>query len=296
MSKAPKATHIGDLHIGEMVIPCAVLEDGTRVLTQSGFMRALGRARQAKGRDYYDSDVNMPAFLTAKNLKPFISEDLQVTSSQIEFRLKGRRAFGYRAELLPQVCAVFVDADDAGEIHRTQSHVVTRCRILMRGLATVGIIALVDEATGYQYDRAREALAEILEQFIAKALCKWVKTFPDDYYQELFRLRGWHYQSFSTKRPILAGKLTNDIVYQRLAPGVLGELRRKNPLTPKGWRKDRHHQWLTPSLGHPRLREHLAAVIALMRSSNSWGDFKRGLERALPKYLPMPLFAQPTNG
>ena len=82
----PQATHEGILTIGDMEIPCAVLEDGTRVLTQSGVMVALGRARQAKGRQYYDADVNLPAFLTAKNLKPFIPEELTVTSSQLEFK------------------------------------------------------------------------------------------------------------------------------------------------------------------------------------------------------------------
>lgn len=71
----PKATHEGILKIGNMDIPCAVLDTGQRVLTQSGFMRALVRARQAKGRGYYDADDNMPAFLTAKNLKPFVSEE-----------------------------------------------------------------------------------------------------------------------------------------------------------------------------------------------------------------------------
>ncbi len=81
----PLATHEGTLTIGTMEIPCAVLEDGTRVLTQSGVMVALGRARQAKGREYYDADVNLPAFLTAKNLKAFIPQELTVTSSQIEF-------------------------------------------------------------------------------------------------------------------------------------------------------------------------------------------------------------------
>jgi len=81
-------------------------------ITQSGFMRALGRARQAKGREYYAGDVNLPAFLTAKNLKPFISKELEVTSSQVEFKpLKGAKAFGYPAELLPNVCGVFLDAE-----------------------------------------------------------------------------------------------------------------------------------------------------------------------------------------
>src|SRR5271169_5627447 len=111
----PYATHEGTIRIGEIEIPCAVLNTGQRVLTQSGFMRALGRARQAKGRQYYRGDVNLPAFLTAQNLKPFISNKLEVTSSQIEFRTKkGMRAFGYEDELLPEVCDVFIHAERAG--------------------------------------------------------------------------------------------------------------------------------------------------------------------------------------
>src|SRR5271165_2738199 len=156
----PRATHEGILMIGDMEIPCAVLDNGTRLLTQSGVMIALGRARQAKGRQYYDADVNVPAFLTAKNLKPFIPQELTVTSSQLEFKtLSGGRAFGYRAELLPKICGVFLDADKAGVlVARMQGHIAERAMILIRGFASVGIIALVDEATGYQYERPRRDL------------------------------------------------------------------------------------------------------------------------------------------
>src|SRR5262249_49266585 len=120
----PRATHEGIMCIGTAEIPCAVLSTGKRVLTQSGFMIALGRARQAKGRQYYDGDVNLPAFLTAKNLKPFIHKDLEVTSSQIEFlTLGGVRAFGYAAELLPKVCDVFLDARSAGVLAHNQEHI-----------------------------------------------------------------------------------------------------------------------------------------------------------------------------
>jgi hypothetical protein len=158
----PKATHEGILTIGDIEVPCAVLEDGRRVLTQSGVMVALGRARQAKGRQYYDADVNLPAFLTAKNLKPFIPDDLSVASSQIQFKtLGGSRAFGYSADLLPKVCGVFLDAQAARVLNpRMQGHIAERALILIRGFASVGIIALVDEATGFQYDRPRRDLEE----------------------------------------------------------------------------------------------------------------------------------------
>src|SRR5258708_5315246 len=117
----PYATHDGDLKLGGAVIQSAVLNDKRRVLTQSDVMRALGRARQAKGRSYYDGDVNLPVFLTAKNLKPFIPNELYVTSSQIEFRRKkGGKAFGYPAELLPKICGVVIDAHEARKMTKPQ--------------------------------------------------------------------------------------------------------------------------------------------------------------------------------
>lgn len=282
----PRATHEGDIRLGEYIIHCAVLEDGRRVLTQSDLMIALGRARQAKGRNYYDGDVNLPAFLTAKNLKQFIDNDLYVTSSQIEFRpMKGAKAFGYPAELLPKVCEVFLRARDEGVLTHMQIHVARQADILMRALAHVGITALVDEATGYQQVRDRDALQKILELYLLKEFAAWAKRFPDDFYKELFRLRGWQWNKLSVARPGYVGKLTNDLVYERLAPGILDELKRKNPKSETGTRKTRHHQWLTEDVGHPALAQHLHAITALMRAANDWKTFYSMVERALPKRI-----------
>lgn len=188
----PLAIDEGDLPIGGAIIPCAVLETKERVLTQSGVMRALGRARQAKGRSYYDGDVNLPAFITAKNLKPYIPNELYVTSSQIEFRTKrGTRAFGYPAELLTAVCRVFVQADDADKLTKAQKHVADRARVLLKGLENVGIIALIDEATGYQKKRPRDELQKILAAYISPELLPWTERFPLEFFKEMFRVYGW---------------------------------------------------------------------------------------------------------
>lgn len=281
----PVAYYTGELTIGDAAIGCAVLEDRRRVLTQSDMMKAMGRARQAKGRAYYDGDVNLPAFLTAKNLKPFITKELYVTSSQIEFRLpSGNRAFGYLAEILRQVCEVYLKAREAGVLVRSQLHIAHQAELLIRGLADVGIQALVDEATGYQRDRAANALAEILERFIAKELQPWVKTFPDTLYEELFRLRGLKYPRDSVKKPQYFGHLTNDIIYHRLAPGVLKELKTSTPKSPTGRPKHHFHRRLTPDLGNPKLREHLASVITIMKLSSDYDDFKKKLDRLHPRY------------
>lgn len=292
--KILKATHDGVIKIGDLEIDCAVLEDETRVISERAFTRALGGKRGGahwiRKRKLLDG-AKLPVFLSANNLKSFIPDDLATALSEpiAYVGVKGGQANGVEAKWIPKILEVWLQAKDADELLKSQEHFAVKAGILMRGLAHIGIIALVDEATGYQYDRAREALEQILEQFIAKELFKWVKTFPDEFYQELFRLRGWQYSSNSIKRPMLVGKLTNNLVYERLAPGVLDELKTLNPKTPKGTRRHHHHRWLTRNFGHPRLREHLSAVVALMKASAKWDDFKRMINRALPKYGDFPL-------
>ena len=146
----------------------------------------------------------------------------------------------------------------------------------------VGIIALVDEATGYQRIREERALATILEKFIAQELQPLTKTFPYAFYEQIFRLKGWPGPD-GVKRPSVIGHYTNDFVYSRLAPGVLEELKRLNPTLPSGRRRNRHYQWFTPDQGHPDLIKHLEGVMALMRASPNWDTFIRNLERAYPK-------------
>jgi hypothetical protein len=280
------------LHIANMDIPCYVLEDGRRVLVQGGMLTALNIS--SGGATKTTTGDRLTKFIETSAIKPYVEPDLEDRiKNPIRFRTStGQEAYGYEATMLPDICNAVLKSREEKAIHKQQLHIATACEILVRAFAKVGIIALVDEATGYQYDRARDALAKILEAFIAKELCEWVKTFSDDYYRELFRLRGWNYQSFSTKRPVLAGKLTNDIVYERLAPAVLDELKRLNPMDEKGRRPHKFFQWLTPNLGHPRLREHLAAVTALMKAAGTWEEFKKSLDRALPRQIAMPLFEQ----
>lgn len=272
------------LVIGDIEIPCYVLEDEIRVLSQQGFLKAIGRAEKAKGGHGATTVDNPPFFLAANNLSRFVSSELSESTTPIPFQTTegGRAAFGYRATLLPQVCEVYLMAREAGALLPSQAHIAERAEILIRGLATVGVIALVDEATGYQRIREKRALATILEKLIAKELQPWTRTFPFEFYEELYRLREWP-KPHGHKRTPQVGKDTNDIVYERLAPGVLDELQRVNPIQPSGRRKARHHQWFTPDIGHPKLKEHLAGVMALMRAAPNWNRFKSMLQRAYPK-------------
>jgi hypothetical protein len=279
----PRATHVGEIHIGETSIPCAVLDDGTRLLTQEGFLKAIGRSgKPAAGRG--SSVEKIAPFLALENLKPFIDEDLASSTFPVIFQsVTGSKAYGYKAELLPKVCEVYLKARDAGVLMKNQLRFAKACDILIRGLAHVGIVALVDEATGYQEVRDRLALQEILDKFLRKEFAAWAKRFPDEFYQQIFRLRHWQWRGMKVNRPQIVAHYTKDLVYARLAPGILTELEIRNPKDEKGHRKARHHQWLTDDIGHPALAQHLYGVLGLMRIAETWDQFVRMVDKAYPR-------------
>jgi len=224
-------------------------------------------------------------------LQPYIAEKAHVKLLQTVTytNKKGVEAEALPAENLPEICDIWIKADQDGALSKNAKNVAEIAYIIMKGLATVGIVALVDEATGYQDFRTKNALAKILEQYLAKELRKWAKTFPNEYYKEMFKLRGWPYNEHSTKRAPIIGRLTNNIVYDRLAPAVRQELEKRNPKSPSGQRKHKHHQYLSENFGHPKLREHLASIVTLMKAAPNWRRFMEMLNRALPKCGEMPL-------
>jgi P63C domain len=283
-----KATHGSDDHplkIGGIEIPCYVLEGGIRVLSQRGLQTGLGMSIGGSSRP---GEQRMVGFVRGLEQRGLDIKDLASRMSEpIRFALTGSGAigYGYEATILADLCDAILEARKRGGILLPQqSRIAEHCEILVRGFARVGIIALIDEATGYQADRARGDLERILEQFIAKELQPYIPTFSSDYYNEMFRLRGLSFPNDTVKRPQYFGILTNDIIYKRLAPGVLEELKKVTPKNINGKNKAKLFQSLTSNKGYPKLREHLGRVIGTMENSKDWADFKSKLDRKYPRY------------
>lgn len=272
------------LKIGSLEIPCYVLEDGTRVLTQTGILSVM----ELPDRGGTQGRTRLARFFDGKAFTRYISEELaESTNRPILFRTtSGTNAYGFPAELLVHLCETILQARDKGLSDR-YSRVVLQADVIMRGLAHTGIVALVDEATGYQRDRPRDALAKIFEAFVSKEIQRWMKRFPAEFYENLFRLRGIPYSvEQGQKRPGYFGHLTNDLVYKRLAPGILDELQRVNPVDPeKGTRKSTHHQRLTNNIGVNALNSHIGAVTALMTitKDGKYEDFVKLLDQVKPR-------------
>jgi hypothetical protein len=286
----PRATHDGTLKLGDLELPCAVLDSGTRVLSERALAGVLGASRGGNAygdRRARDGGAVLPIYLGADRLRPFISSDLLAAlNPPVEYIPKhgGRSALGVKADAVPLICEVWLKAREQGSLTIRQRLVAHKAEIIMRGLAHIGIIALVDEATGFQDDRARDALARILERFIAKELRPWVSMFPPEFYKQMFRLRGWEYSEKTTARPKLVGKLTDNIVYKRLAPGVRDELRRLTPRNASGRLKNKLFQWLSENEGVQRLHKLLLSETTLMEISEDWEQFIGFLDRVHPEY------------
>lgn len=272
------------LMIGDVAIECYVLDDGTRVITQGSMNVALGRSSRSNVKP--TDDLSLPPILRIQALRPYISDQLIEDAQPIRFEIptstgSSTRANGYRAEVLPQLCEAWLAARADEGLAKSQVPTARAAEIIVRGLARVGIIALVDEATGYQDVRARDALAQILEAYVASELQPWVKTFDVDFYKEIFRLRDLPFDPTSVARPGYFGHLTNDVVYKRVAPGVFDEIKSQRAKDEKK-RKGKFHQQLTQEVGHPKLREHIASVTTVMKLSEDWADFKGKLDRVHP--------------
>ena len=280
----PREAYPGVLKIGDLEIDCAVLDNQIRVLSTRGVSRAMG-SRKTGTQKTQNGAPNLPPFLAAENIKPFISKDLLarlLTPLEYKPRHGGRSAFGYEAKLLPEICEVLLDAKKADKLTAQQRRLADIAELLIRGFAHVGIIALIDEATGYQEERARDELHKILEAYISEELMSWTKRFPDEFFRQIYRLHGWEFRPGTAKRPQLVGHLVNKLIYEKLPPGVLPELRKRNPPLPSGYRRYKHFQFLTPETGHPHLDKQIVAVTTLMRVAEDKHSFQRLFNKAFP--------------
>ena len=278
------------LKIGDMSIPCYVLDDERRVLTVAGISDSMGLAR---GGSMVAGMNRLELFASRDRIKPFIPNGLteRIQDPIVFITTMGGKAYGYDAEVLVDLCEAVLAARQAGVLQPQQLSIATQCERVIRGLARVGIIGMVDEATGYQYVRRRDALHEILSAYLSSDLLPWTRRFPDEFYAEIYRLMGWDYlDPKSANKPGYVGKLTNMLIYDRLPPGVLTALRDRNPVEAETKRRRyKHHQFLTDDIGNTHLEKQIHQVLALLRISDDWREFIGHFRKHITRTRPVPI-------
>jgi hypothetical protein len=280
----------GEVQFGDLRFRCAVLDDESRVINGTEFMRVMGIYRSgAISIRRADDEVHFPLHLAFKNLRPYILDDADLVEAlrvPIRYRsVKGSVAEGIPAQVLRRICNVWVRARSAGVLGSSQEKIANKAQILLNALADVAIIALIDEATGYQRRRAHNELQKILAAYITPELLPWQNRFPISYYEQIYRVMGWPYDASSTKRTSYIGKLTNKLIYEKLPPGVLPRLRQRNPVdAATKRRKHKHFQFLTEDVGDVHLEKQISAVTTLLRATpdGNWKLFEMLFNHAYP--------------
>jgi hypothetical protein len=296
----PQATHDGPLQIGDAVLVAAVLGNGKRLLAQGTLLRAIGRSRTPKaGTGGLTTVDELPFFLQADILKPFISEELRLSTTPIQFRLKsGQRAVGYDAMLLPMICEVYLKLRDAclakekaedRKIPKQYEKSVRACDLLTRGLARRGIIALVDDATGYRADQIKEDVLRVIAEYMSPRLVTLTKRFQPEFFEEVYRLHGWEYRRGNVHHPQYTGKFITKYIYEPLPPGVLEEMKERLPKNENGNRRSQLWRTLSEKTGIPHLDKQITEVQLMMRLSDSKAEFDRKFERIYGKQLQLRL-------
>ncbi len=279
------------LKIGPMEIAAYVLADGRRMLSLRGLQSSLGMSTGG-GKRGARKIVSLMQGLDAKGL------DTKHLAARANLPIRfvtprGDIADGYEATMLPDICAVLIEAARQGLLVGRQKKLGEDAARLQHGFATLGIIAMVDKATGYDEYIRRQAITEILQKFISEKLRPWARRFPFEFYENIFRLKGWDTSELTpnSPKPLMVAKITDDLVYKRLAPGVRDELKRLTPRNEKGYLVNKLHRWLSDDIGIPQLREHIKGIIMLQESvlldypnGDGWPVFYAKANKLIPQF------------
>lgn len=277
MAKQLKALYKGTLPIGNAELDCAVLDDGTRVLTATAVFDAFGRSRKGMNERLEIDGTKVPPFLAAKSLKEHINQTVIERTKLIQYLDGDKVKTGYTASLLPAMCNVYLSARRNNDLTSSQEKLAIQSEVLLSSLAEVGIDALVDEATGYQHDRAHNALRILLGKYIEEGMQKWIHTFPDAFFAELDRLYD-NEPTTSRKRPQYYGRFINKYVYAPLEHGYVKNKLDELNIKDDGKRRGRFHQWLTDE-GRNVLIHQIGRVQGLMEMCPNIKSFKSAAEK-----------------
>lgn len=273
--KPPKIWGKGPVRIYDVELDCYVLQDGTALLNKGKMMKAIGRKWKGKSR------TDRPNFIGAVNLQPFIRPELEELLEGVDFYDGGTLISGYRADILPLVCNVYLEARQAGVLTDSQLPIAEQCEILLRSFARVGIVALIYEQLGFERYKHPDALRLLIESYLAEEVRKWAKEFPDELFFQMDRIYG-NLKTTSRGRPQYYAKFIRKYIYDPIEKGmVLDKLDERNPVTERGYRRDHHHSHLSEEMGLPALRSQIWQVIGVLKSSAGKPQFERGFHRLM---------------
>ena len=190
------------------------------------------------------------------------------------------------------ICRAYSRAKDTGAINsESQVAIAVRASIILAAYAKTGIEAAIDEVTGYQYERAADALQTKLQLFLEDEMRPWEKTFPDELWIQFGRLTNW--KGPIHERPKYWGKLVMELIYGYLDQDVAEWLKKHAP-EPRSGRN--YHQWLSGQYGLKKLVEHIWMVIGMATACQDMSELRQRMaERFGREGIQLTLYLPPAQ-
>ena len=284
-SHIPEALCEGDLVIGSVDIECYVLDNLKRVITKRGMAKALGM--KSEGGNVFMRAMNR------KGLGSVIEGELRgkLDNPLIFKPLTADLAHGYDATVLIDICDAIIEAskknkDGQSRLGPNQETLAIQAEIIIRASAKLGIIALVDDATGFIADRRREQYKELFREFIREEASWYQSEFPDQLFDVIYKIYGLPRKADAKNHPQFFGKFIRKYIYEPLANSngaILEMLDEKNPVVyASGGRRYKMFQFLSDVVGLPALRSHIWQVIGIGNAVRGKVQFERGFYTAFP--------------
>lgn len=269
------ATHQGILNLADVQLQSHVLDNGMRVFNQTELFKAFNRPRKGEVRI-----EGLPSIVGAKNLGKYVNKEIKEILKPIHYiDTEGNLTGGYNAFVIPCVCDLYLMCEDAGELRPNQVPIAKQAQKLIRALSKLGIIALIDEATGYQKAYKKE-YQYVVNLYVNDIFLPWKTRFHRVFFEQVYRLYNWNYNPYRMRHPQCLGHFINKYVYSYLPDGCLKALKTKNPKDENtGLRKRKHHQHLSKNIGLPHLEKHLLKLITIMELSSTIDDFKQNIKK-----------------
>jgi hypothetical protein len=287
----PRASHQGKLPIGDAEIEVYRLHDGRRLIAKGAMARALNL--KSEGGSAFLRTV------TRKGVRSAISDSLwEKIDNPIFFRHidtdlgnVGGTADGYEATTLIEVCDALIQARNDDLLAPSQEFLAVQAEIIVRSTAKMGIIYLVDTATGYIEDAKKDEYLRLWKDFVTSEFQQWYNEFPNQFADMIYKIYGLKRKDpRSFKHPQFFGWFTRKYIYHPLANSrgaILNLLDEANPVVYSGGgRRYKLYQFLTDEIGLPALRQHLWQTIGIGNSCRDKNEFERAFYRAFPEAIP----------
>ncbi len=258
--KSPFAKYSGTLKLADTDLEVYVLDTAQRVISLRATVKAIADVDTGK----------LGKYIGAQTLKPFIDSE-KILGLLVEFSIPGTqmKGLGLTSEQFESICRGYVQAlYKNAPLTDKQREIAIKCAVLTTALARTGLDALIDEATGYQYERREDELQLKLRLYIAEELRDWEKTFPDGLWEEFGRLTNW--QSPLKSRPKWWGKLVIELIYDTLDPDVAKYLRENKPEPGVHW-----HRQFTENYGVRQLVERCHQIIGMAKDCTNIHELRQ---------------------